>query len=83
MSAWKRYRRTAVAEMRPYHTSSSLEGVSVSAPDATWLTYCEVHGFAPGGYVARNPANHEDQWYVSQEYAEANFDLESPMEATP
>jgi hypothetical protein len=81
-SDWKRYRRTAIAEMRRYYMGDSLEGVSVSAPDAKWLRECEVHGNAPGGYIARNPANHADQWYVAEEYAEANFDLANPMEAT-
>ena len=80
-SDWKRYRRIAVAEMRPYRLGDSLAGVSVSAPDRTWLDQCEKHGHAPGGYIARNPANHEDQWYVAQDYAEANFDLASPISA--
>jgi hypothetical protein len=78
-SDWKRYRRTAIAEMRPYRMGGSLEGVSVSAPDAKWLRECEVHGNAPGGFIARNPANHDDLWYVAQDYAEVNFDLAHPV----
>lgn len=79
MPDWKRYRRTAIAEMRAFWMGDSLDGVSVSAPDREWLDHCAKHGHAPGGYVARNPANHADQWYVAQEYAEANFDLDNPV----
>jgi hypothetical protein len=79
---WKRYRRTADVEMRAFWMGDSLEGVSVSVPDQVWLDECVKHGHAPGGYIARNPANHADQWYVAQAYAEANFDLENPLPTT-
>lgn len=78
-SEWKRYRRTAVAEMRPYQRGDSLDGVSISGTDYLLLSASEMDGDAPGGFIARNPANHADKWYVAQEYAEANFDLDNPM----
>ena len=79
MSGWKRYRRTAVAEMRPYERGDSLRhNVSVSAADAPTVWSIDA-GNPPSGFVARNPANHADQWYVARAYAEANFDLANPL----
>lgn len=61
---WNQYRRTNLAEMRPYVPGESLDGVSVSAVDTPAL----------GGMIARNPENHADQWYVARAYFEANFE---------
>lgn len=61
---WKNYRRTNIAEMRPYILGEDLSGVSVSGvgtPEA-------------GGMIARNPENHADQWYVAKAYFEKNFE---------
>jgi hypothetical protein len=55
---WKRYRRTGLSEMRPYIPGESLIFISLSAADIPEF----------GGMVARNPQNHEDQWYVSKQY---------------
>ncbi len=62
--SFKEYRRTNVAEMRPYIKGESLANVSVSVVD-----------FPRGdmGMIARNPKNHEDQWYVARKYFEENF----------
>jgi hypothetical protein len=80
MSNWQRYRRTAVAEMRPYEPGDAGKlGVSVSAPDLPTVLAIDKGGRPPSGFVARNPANHADQWYVAQAYAEANFDLAHPL----
>lgn len=72
MSTFQKYRRTNIAEMRPYCPGEDLSGVSVSEVDTPEM----------GGMVARNPENHADQWYVAKAYFEANFEpIESRDEA--
>lgn len=61
---WHKYRRTNMAEMRPYEPGEDLTGVSVSAVDTPAL----------GGMIARNPNNHQDQWYVAEDYFKDNFE---------
>lgn len=58
MSEWKQYRRKGLSEMRPYVPGEDMTGISVSAVDTLKV----------GGMIARNPVNHEDQWYVAKEY---------------
>jgi hypothetical protein len=73
MSEWKQYRRTNIAEMRPYIEGEDLEGISISAPD--------IQNGSPkvGDMIARNPADHNDQWLVAADYFAANFEeLEPP-----
>ena len=81
-SEWKRYKRTAIAEMRRYLPGDRHMGepISVSDVDMPIVEAIDELYIPPSGFVARNPANHNDQWYVAQEYAEANFDLENPVE---
>jgi hypothetical protein len=75
MIEWKQYRRTNIAEMRPVVKGEDLEGISISAPDNR-LRYDNPSVFDLG-YIARNPANHADQWYVARAYFEANFEPSS------
>lgn len=73
MSEFKKYRRTNVAEMRPVDPTESLdELVSISAPDAA--LFSENREEFNRGFIARNPANHADQWYVARAYFDANFE---------
>lgn len=65
MSEWKQYRRTNIAEMRPYVPGEDLSGISVSDTD---------NPETDRGMIARNPKNHEDQWYVARKYFEDNFE---------
>lgn len=65
LEIFQQYRRTGVSEMRPYVPGEDLTGVSVSDTDTP----------TAGGMIARNPANHDDKWYVDQEYFESNFEL--------
>lgn len=61
---FKKYKRTNVAEMRPYVKGEDLTNISVSKvddPDSDM------------GMVARNPDNNEDQWYVARKYFDDNF----------
>lgn len=64
MDAFQQFRRKGLAEMRPYIVGEDLSGVSVSAEDTP----------EPGGMIARNPKNHNDQWYVARRYFEDNFE---------
>jgi hypothetical protein len=55
---WTVYRRTGITELRLYVPGEDLTGISVSSQDTPQA----------GGYIARNPTNHADQWYVNAEY---------------
>jgi hypothetical protein len=65
---WSQYKRRGLSEMRPYEDGESLEGVSISAEDKANGSPKE------GDMIARNPANHADQWLVAQAYFEANLE---------
>jgi hypothetical protein len=70
MSApFTRYRRTQIAEMRPYRHGEVLHpNISVSTVD-------RANGSPkPGDMIARNPANHADQWLVAARYFADNFE---------
>ena len=69
---FRRYRRKQIAELRPYVPGETLSGrVSISAADR------ERGSPKEGDMIARDPANHDDQWLVAKDYFEANFE---PME---
>lgn len=72
---YRRYRRTAIAEMADYYPGFDMTGVSVSEAD-------ELNGSPKvGDKIARNPKNHSDRWLVSAEYFHDNFAaLEDPEE---
>lgn len=65
MNEWKKYRRTNIAEMRPYISGECLMGISVSEVDDPESDF---------GMIARNPLNHKDQWYIAKKYFENNFE---------
>ena len=65
MSEWKNYRRKGHSEMRPYVTNEDLTNISVSPQD---------NPVNDGGMIARNPDNHNDQWYVARAYFEKHFE---------
>lgn len=62
---WNKYKRTNVAEMRPYVKGEDMSNISVSNVDDPESDM---------GMVARNPSNHADQWYVARQYFEDNFE---------
>ena len=68
MSEFKEYRRSQVAELRPYVLGEVLAGVSISAPDK------EAGSPKAGDMIARNPKNHDDQWLVAAQYFADNFE---------
>lgn len=65
LSMFKQYRRKGFSEMRPYIVGEDLSKVSLSDVDVP----------EEGGMIARNPKNHEDQWYVAKKYFEDNLEL--------
>ena len=68
MTEFARYRRKQIAELRPYRSGESLEGVSISAADK------EAGSPKLGDMIARNPKNHADQWLVAAKYFADNFE---------
>lgn len=65
MDNFRKYRRTNIAEMRPYFLGEDLTGISVADVDNPKEDL---------GMVARNPKNHKDQWYITKRYFEDNFE---------
>ena len=63
MSEWKKYRKVAIQEMRPYISGEDLSGVSVN------------HNEIPkeGGMIARDSKNHNSQWYITPEFFKENY----------
>jgi hypothetical protein len=68
MSEFKQYRRKQIAELREWEPGDDMAGVSVSEVDHN------AGSPKPGDMIARNPANHADQWLVAQQYFTDNFD---------
>jgi hypothetical protein len=69
MSEFKQYRRKQIAELRPYEPGEQFTfPISISNADA------EAGSPKAGDMIARNPANHNDQWLVAAEYFAANFE---------
>ncbi len=69
MSNFKQYRRSQIAELRPFEEGERLdERVSISASDR------EAGSPKTGDMIARNPKNHDDQWLVASDYFADNFE---------
>ena len=67
--AWGEYKRSQIAHLRPYlHGETLSERVSISMADL------EAGSPKDGDMIARNPANHGDQWLVAADYFTANFE---------
>jgi len=77
MSEWKKYERTGISEMKAATQEDFADynnNISVSKEDSK-----EVNNLISGrsivrGMIARNPDNHDDQWYVARKYFEENFE---------
>jgi len=65
MNDFKLYRRTGLSELRYYLSGEDLLGASVSAED---IPESDIQ------MIARNPKNHDDQWYVARKYFEDNLE---------
>ena len=68
MIDFKQYRRSQIAELRPWQPGDDMDRVSVSASDR------EAGSPKPGDMIARNPKNHADQWLVAAQYFADNFE---------
>lgn len=69
MSEFRQYARKQIAELRPYVEGEDIFGKNIS------LATVDAAAGSPkiGDMIARNPANHEDQWLVAKKYFEENF----------
>lgn len=67
MTEYKQYRRKGLSEMKAYQLGDDLSGVSISDADKLLPTLV-------GGYIARNPKNHNDLWYVAKAYHDDNLE---------
>lgn len=65
MSEWNWFRLTGRIELRRYVPGEDLTGVSVSDTD---------NPPTDQGWIARNPDNYDDQWYVAKEYVAKNYE---------
>lgn len=71
MSEFKRYRRSRIAELRPWVPGvdfTDLGNISISAEDT------KAGSPRAGDMIARNPKNHADQWLVAAKYFADNFE---------
>ena len=70
---FNQYRRKQIAELRPVTDEEVMsrtlsENISISLADK------ENGSPKAGDMIARNPANHNDQWLVAEDYFKANFE---------
>lgn len=75
--AFAKYRRSQIAELADWNPDFNMERVSVSAADK------EAGSPKLGDKIARNPANHADQWLVAADYFAANFEPVQVTEIEP
>ena len=68
MPEFKQYRRSQIAELRPYENGENMDGISVAAVDKA------AGSPKAGDMIARNPKNHADQWLVAAKYFADNFE---------
>lgn len=77
MNDFKQFRRSQIAELRPWVPGEDITKISVSMPDRN------AGSPKTGDMIARNPANHDDQWLVAEEYFKTNFEpLDGPAAPT-
>ena len=61
---WRKYRKISFQEMRPYVPGEDLTDISVANSEVP----------KEGGMIARDSNNHKDQWYISQEFFDLNYE---------
>lgn len=64
MSEFKEYKNIQHKEIRPYIAGEDLTGISISG---------SVNPEEDLGYIARDPNNQDDQWYITKKFFEDNF----------
>ena len=65
---YRRYRRTAIAEIADWHPDFDMSRVSVSDADR------DAGSPKAGDKIARNPKNHDDRWLIAADYFADNFE---------
>lgn len=65
---YKKYRRTNIAEIKPYSPNLFMGRVSISQVDK------DAGSPKLGDMIARNPNNHNDVWLVAANYFQENFE---------
>ena len=77
---FKQYKRKGLSEMIAVtefiQHGGDMTKVSVSEPDQS-LAKTAPHEFEQG-FIARNPKNHEDLWYVAKKYFDDNLEPAEP-----
>ena len=68
---FRKYKRKAFAELRPYEEGDDLDGVSISSADR--------RNGSPkkGDMIARNPDDHDDQWLVAKAFFKKSYVAEA------
>ena len=64
IDGYKRYRKKGTQLLRPYVPGESMKGIAVNQDDE----------LEEGGMIAINEYNSSDQWYVSKDYFEENYE---------
>ncbi len=67
MSEFKQYRKSQIAEMRPYVPGEDMTGISTAILDT------DNGSPTVGDMIARNPKDHNDQWLVSANFFAQNY----------
>lgn len=77
---FKQYSRKGLSEMRPFaEGDETSKEISFSSEDLKLKTLV-------GGFIARNPKNYADQWYVAKKYFDDNLQevvIEEEVEQAP
>lgn len=80
MNNFKQYKRKGLSEMVAFEDFQGfMDGVSISEPDKK-LSEENYEEFKQG-FIARNPKNHEDLWYVAKKYFDDNLEEAEPKTA--
>jgi len=80
MLEFKKFQRKGLSEMIPFKEFIGQDVSSVSISDVDKLLPNEAF---EQGYIARNPQNHADLWYVSKKYFDENLEEVSDLYSKP
>jgi hypothetical protein len=69
---FKQYKRKGLSEMIPFKEFVGQDMATLSVSEQDKLLSNEEF---MEGYVARNPKNHKDIWYVAKKYFDDNLEL--------
>jgi hypothetical protein len=71
MSEFKQYKRKGLSEMIPFKEFVDKDMSTISISDQDKLLSNEEF---EQGYIARNPKNNTDMWYVAKKYFDDNLE---------